>query len=431
MSNGRILYVEPFSGISGDMFVGALLDLGVDFEHLRRQLQLLPLEEYQLRQSQCVRSGIRASKFDVLVDSEAAETGGHHGHADHGGHRDHGSPKPHGGSHHSHGNRNFAQIREMISSSDLSLWVKERSVEAFARLAQAEGKIHAQPADQVHFHEVGAVDSIVDIVGAMIALETLMPVKIFSAAVNVGQGTIQCQHGIYPVPGPATQELLHGVPTYTNAVAGELTTPTGAVLLVTLAQHFGGRPSMNVEATGYGAGSLDTPGGANVLRITLGAETSGLAEAPAAEEVIVIEADIDDMSPQLFGYFQEQALQAGALDVSFVPLQMKKNRPAVRLTVLCDPGRLEGMARLIFLETTTIGIRYTAARRRTLARDFIPVETAFGTVTIKKASFEGKEINFIPEYEDCRRLARESGVPVKIIQAAAISAYLELQKGRG
>jgi pyridinium-3,5-bisthiocarboxylic acid mononucleotide nickel chelatase len=417
MSDNRILYLEPFSGVSGDMFVGALLDLGVDFEHLQQQLLLLPLRGYQLRHGQCLKSGIRASKFDVVIDENTGTT---HGHL----HHDHG----HGNSHDSHHNRNFGEIREMISASSLSPWVKERSVEAFAKLAEAEGKIHAQPPDRVHFHEVGAVDSIVDIVGAMIAVEALMPVKILSAAINVGQGTIKCQHGIYPVPGPATLELLKGVPTFTNSVQGELATPTGAALLVTLVQHFGARPPMNVEAAGYGAGNLDTPGGANVLRATLGEEIARSVEVSAADEVIVVEAEIDDMSPQLFGHFQELALEAGVLDVSFLPIQMKKNRPAVRLTIICSPDRLNEIARLVFLETTTIGIRYTTARRKTLPRDFVPVQTEFGRVMIKKSSLDGSEVNFAPEYEDCRRIALEKGVPLKAIQAAAISAYLEMKK---
>lgn len=416
MSDERVLYIEPFSGISGDMFVGALLDLGVDFEHVRQQLLLLPLRGYQLRNRHCLKSGIRASKFDVLVSEDSNEV---HGHPSH---HSHGNPLA------SHQNRNFREIREMISASALSPWVKEKSVEAFAKLAGAEGKIHAQPPDQVHFHEVGAVDSIVDIVGTMIAMEAIMPARILSAAINVGQGTLKCRHGIYPVPGPATLELLRGVPTFTNSVEGELTTPTGAVLLVTLAQSFGTRPPMNVEAAGYGAGSLDTPGGANVLRITMGKEVAQSGEGFSSEEVIVIEADIDDMSPQLFGHFQERALEAGALDVSFAPLQMKKNRPAVRLTVICAPGRFNEIVRLVFRETTTIGVRYTTARRKTLLRDFVPVQTGFGRVRIKKALLDGSEVNFVPEYEDCRRLALEKGIPLKTIQAAAISAYMELKK---
>jgi|WetSurMetagenome_2_1015567.scaffolds.fasta_scaffold10587_6 pyridinium-3,5-bisthiocarboxylic acid mononucleotide nickel chelatase len=418
MYDSRILYIEPFLGISGDMFVGALLDLGVDFDHLRQQLLLLPLRGYQLRHSQCLKSGIRASKFDVLIGEDPGKAHGHHD--------EHG----HGHSHGSHHNRSFGDIREMISASSLSRWVQERSVEAFAKLAEAEGKIHAQPPDRVHFHEVGAIDSIVDIVGTMIAVEALSPAKILSAAINVGQGTIKCQHGIYPVPGPATLELLRDVPTFNNSVQGELTTPTGAALLVTLAQHFGARPTMNVKATGYGAGTLDTPGGANVLRVTLGEEITQSAELPAVDEVIVVEADIDDMSPQLFGHFQEKALEAGALDVSFVPIQMKKNRPAVRLTLICGPNQLDEMARLIFLETTTIGIRYTTARRKTLMRDFIPVQTEFGQVMIKKSSLDGGEVNFIPEYEDCHRLALEKGIPLKTIQAAAFSAYMDMKKSQ-
>ncbi|MDR1726824.1 MAG: nickel pincer cofactor biosynthesis protein LarC [Acidobacteriota bacterium] len=393
--SGDILLIEPNSGASGDMLVGALLDLGFDFEELREKLSLLPLDNYRLSARKCARSGIQATKFDVEVG-------------------------------HGHDHRHFSDIRAMIEGSRLSPWVKEKSIEAFRRLAEAEGKVHGRPADHVHFHEVGAVDSIVDIVGAMIAMEPLRSMRVVSSAVNVGQGTLDCQHGTYPVPGPAAEALLQGVPTFSNKVAGELTTPTGATLLRTLAGEFGARPAMKVFATGYGAGARETPGGANVLRVSVGAAVDAAPQASEAggDQVAVIEATIDDMTPQAYGYFQEKALEEGALDVFATPICMKKNRPALKVTCVCAVGDIRRFAEVVFRETTTIGIRYTVADRITLRRDFEEVWTKYGPVSMKVSSLDGKPVNFVPEFEDCRRLAKEAGVPLKDIQAAALHGYL-------
>jgi uncharacterized protein (TIGR00299 family) protein len=392
-SDRKILFIEPFSGISGDMMVAALLDLGFSFEELQAKLAQLPLNNYQLSVQKCSRSGIQALKFDV-------QTG------------------------HEHAHRTFADIRSMIELSGLSSWVKEKSVEAFRRLAEAEGKIHGQPPEKVHFHEVGAVDSIVDIVGAMIAMESFMPVRVVSAPVNVGQGTLECQHGTYPVPGPATQELLRGIPTYSNSVTGELTTPTGATLLATLVEEFGSQPALRLQAAGYGAGTRQTPGNANVLRITLGDPFSEASLSPE-ETVAVLEATIDDMSPQLYGHFQEKALAAGALDVYATPIYMKKNRPAMKVTCVCAVADVDRLADLMFRETTTIGARYSLAQRKTLRREFLKVETEFGAVTIKISCLGPQAVNFVPEFEDCRRLAMEKGVSLKEVQSAAIYAYMQ------
>jgi len=395
--NAKVLYIEPFSGISGDMMIGALLDLGSSFEELRKKLETLNLKGYGISFEKCMRSGIHATKFDV-------EAG------------------------HSHHHRGFTDIREMIESSDLSPWVKEKSVEAFRKLAEAEGKIHGQPLEKVHFHEVGAVDSIVDIVGTMIAVESFLPVQIVSSSVNVGQGTLSCQHGIYPVPGPAAQELLKNIPTFTNDVTGELTTPTGATLLATLAEDFGIRPSMKIQATGYGAGTRQTEGNANVLRVSLGerVEDAGQASVSPELKVAVIEATIDDMSPQVYGYFLENAMASGALDVYSTPIQMKKNRPGLKMTCVCPVADVDRFAELIFRETTTIGIRYTLAERKTLERRFQSVETPYGPVKMKISLMDGCVVNCVPEFEDCRSLAKEKGVPLKEVQAAANHAYMQL-----
>ena len=394
-AGGKILFIEPFSGVSGDMMIGALLDLGFSFEELQSKLRSIHLHGYQLSAQKCLRSGIQATKFDVQAG-------------------------------HSHHHRSYEDIRGMIESSGLSPWVKEKSVEAFRRLAEAEGKIHGQLPEKVHFHEVGAVDSIIDIVGTMIAMEAFLPIRIISSAVNVGQGTLECQHGTYPVPGPAAQELLRDVPVFSNNVTGELTTPTGATLLVTLVEEFGARPPMKIITSGYGAGTRQTPGNANVLRISLGEPQTEAAVSPE-EQVAVIDATIDDMSPQIYGYFQEKALEAGALDVYSTPVQMKKNRPAQKITCVCAPEDVDRLAELIFRETTTIGVRYTVARRKTLQREFLQVQTPYGAVTMKLSLLDGRTVNFVPEFEDCRALAAQKQVALKEIQAAAVHAYLQLK----
>jgi len=391
------------------MMLGALLDLGVDFDHLRQQLGLLPLQGYQLEVGKCLRSGIQATKFEVNI-SHSPDTG-HHPH----------SQAP------SHSHRSFRNIRDMIGSSPLSQWAKEKSIEAFRRLAEAEGKIHNQPVEEVHFHEVGAIDSIVDIVGSMITLEQFLPARILSAPVNVGRGTLECRHGTYPVPGPAAQELLKDIPTFSNSVEGELTTPTGATLLATLVEEFGPRPPMRIQRSGYGAGTRETQGNANVLRVTMGEEFSAGKPVSPDEQVAVIEATIDDMNPQIYGYFQEKALAGGALDVYLTAIQMKKNRPAVKLTIVCPVDQVDALARLVFLETTTIGIRYTVAQRKTLQREFYKVQTEYGVVTIKVASMDGQRVNFVPEYEDCCRLAAEKGIALKQVLAAATRSFLQTQ----
>ncbi len=391
----KILFIEPFSGISGDMMLGALLDLGLSFDTLQKELERLPLKGYRITSQKCMRSGIHATKFDVEIG-------------------------------HTHSHRGFKDIREMIDSSGLSPWVKEKSVEAFRRLAEAEGKIHGKPMEKVHFHEVGAVDSIIDIVGSVIAVEAFQPVDILASSVNVGYGTLECQHGTYPVPGPAAQELLKDIPTFTNRIPGELTTPTGATLLATLVNNFGMRPSMKIQATGYGAGTRQTEGNANVLRISLGERLEDAVQAPASpeHEVAVIEATIDDMNPQVYGYFLEKAMTSGALDVYSTPIQMKKNRPGLKITCVCAVPELDRLAELIFRETTTIGIRYTFAGRKTLEREFLTVETPYGTVAMKVSRLAGRVLHYAPEFDDCRRLAVEKDVSLKEVQNAAIHAYM-------
>ncbi len=411
MNTDRILYIDAQSGISGDMMVGALLDLGGSLEQLQTEVRSLALHGYRLATRKVLRAGILSTKFDMEPFAEPVVRAPHGMHGNH-----------------AHHHRSFREIRAMVESSSLSDWVKEKSVAVFARLAEAEGAIHDQLPDEVHFHEVGAADSIIDIVGCMILFENLLPVRVLCSPVNLGQGTLECRHGIYPVPGPAVEKLLHGVPTFSNSVTGELTTPTGAALLTVLVSSFGPRPAMFTRATGYGAGARDIPGCANVLRLTL-ADAVGSETRPGVDEVAVVEAAIDDMSPQIWGFFQERALAAGALDVYATPVQMKKNRPAMLLTLLCEPAILDDMIGLIFAETTTIGVRHTIARRTTLDRSQEQVHTAYGPVRIKVAYHGGRCVNFAPEYEDCQRLAAEKGVALKEVLAAASRAFLNSRNG--
>jgi uncharacterized protein (TIGR00299 family) protein len=399
--SAKAIFIEPFAGISGDMFLGALLDLGLNLDRLKQQLSHLPLTGYEISVRKCSKAGIQATKFDVLYNEH-----------------DHDRPSAH-----DHHHRTFREIRQMIGGSTLSPWVKEKAIAAFEKLAFAEGKIHGQAPDEVHFHEVGAVDSIIDIVGAMIAIKEYLPAAIVCAPVNVGQGTLACRHGVYPVPGPATLELLRNVPIYSNSLTGELTTPTGAALLAALVERFEPCSLMRAQACGYGAGTRDIPGAANVLRVTLG-EQLRVAGEPADEQVAVIEAAIDDMNPQVYGYLSERALSSGALDVYLTPVQMKKNRPGIELTVLCALEKVGDLARMILTETTTLGLRYRLAWRKILERRLEAVSTEYGEVRIKVALLDGVRVNFAPEYEDCRRLAAEHGVPLKEVMAVATGSYL-------
>jgi len=409
-ASAKIIFIEPFAGISGDMFLGAFLDLGLSLKTLENRLGLLPLTGCRLAARRVAKSGISATQFEVLSETHDHEA--HPGHAHHD---------------HAHHERTFREIRRMIGESSLSPWVKEKATAAFAKLAAAEGRIHDRDPEEVHFHEIGALDSIVDIVGAMIAVEEYLPATIVCAPVNVGQGTLECRHGVYPAPAPAALELLRGIPIYSDALRGELTTPTGAALLATLVDRFAERPLMKVRAVGYGAGTRDLPHAANVLRVTVG-EAPPPAEARTGEAVTVIEAAVDDMNPQLCGHLFDRLLAAGALDVYLTPVQMKKNRPGVELTVLCASEKAHDLCRLILAETTTLGIRYRPERRWTLERHFETVATPFGQVRIKIGLLDGERVNFAPEYEDCRRLAAESGRPLKEIMSAAAAAFLARER---
>jgi len=381
----KICYLDAFSGISGDMTVGALIDAGADSAVLVHSLEALGTGA-SFRVEKTTRRGIAASKFHVDTT-----TGKVH--------------------------RHLKNILELIDKSSLSQRVKRDASAVFQRLGEAEAKVHGIELEKVHFHEVGAVDSICDIVGACAGFDLLGVDAIFSSAVNVGSGTVKTEHGVLPVPAPATAELLAGKPIYARGPTFELTTPTGAALAVTLAVEFGAMPPMRITSTGYGAGDKDFVDNANVLRVLVG-ETTGAQEATT---VSVLEANIDDSSPQILGYAMERLLEAGALDVSFESIFMKKNRPGTLLRVIASPQDRESLAQLMFAETSTLGLRIYSAERRVKARHMVDVDTPHGKVKIKIAG----DGSFAPEYDDCRALARQSGVPLKEILAEASLAYLK------
>jgi uncharacterized protein (TIGR00299 family) protein len=407
----KTLYFDCFSGISGDMTIGALLDLGLDLEYLKAELKKLPVEGYDLRVSRVLRSNLSATKFDVVMEGE----GPNHKHTQHDHHHDHGK--------HSHFHRKASEILLMIQESSLNARSKRFATAIFTKLAISEGKVHDIPPEQVEFHEVGAVDSIVDTVGAAIGFDALAIERFLCSAINVGSGFIHCQHGIMPVPAPATADLLREATIYQKHAQTELVTPTGAAILAAVVERFGPMQGFATDRIGYGAGTKQFPDFPNCLRLMLGEERAAGSEVPSGG-VIVIEANIDDMTPQNFGYVTDKLLAAGALDVFTVPIQMKKGRPGHLLQVLAERDGFEVLSKIIFRETTTIGIRQHVVDRTTLQREFVEVETDYGKIKIKVSKLDGEVVNAAPEYEDCARVARDKGIPLKQIQALAMKSYL-------
>ena len=379
-----ICYIDAFSGVSGDMLVGALADAGADRQTISDSLASLNTGA-TVRFETVKRRGIGATKFHV----DGVEQKAH---------------------------RHLTPILRMIDGAGLPGAVKQTASAVFQRLGEAEASVHQVSIEKVHFHEVGAADSIADIVGACLGFHLLGVDEIVCSPVNVGSGTVQTEHGLLPVPAPATARLLEGRPVYAAGPAMELTTPTGAAVVTTLAASFGVMPPIEICASGYGAGSRDFEGQANVLRVLIGKGTG----ASEATEIDVIEANIDDLSPQVLGFATERLLERGALDVTLQPIEMKKGRPGTLLRVLSKPEDREKMAALIFAETSTLGLRIYRAERRVQSRRWVEVETPHGRVRIKVAGN-----GFAPEYEDCRKLAVESGAPLKDVLAAACFAYLK------
>ncbi|QNI30302.1 nickel pincer cofactor biosynthesis protein LarC [Alloacidobacterium dinghuense] len=417
----RIGYLECFAGISGDMLLGALMDVGVSQSLLEETARALNIGA-SLRFSSVDRSGIAATKVDVLdaASGEIAEHrpshDHHHSHHDHSHSHDH---DPHHEDKHVHG-RSWKQIRELIENAQLALDARALALRAFELLAQAEAKIHSVPVETVHFHEVGAVDTITDIVCAAVGLCSLGLDMWYASAVNVGSGFVQCAHGLFPVPAPATAELLKGIPTYSAGIQKELTTPTGAAILKALGCSFVDVPVITTEAIGYGAGTRNPKDFPNVLRLSIGDSTG--ARKTSGERVSVLECAVDDATPQLLAHTMERVLEEGALDVMCAPVVMKKGRMGSLLTVLCRPDRREALEELLLRETTTLGLRVREEDRVILTRRFVEVETAYGAIRVKIGSRNGEDLNWMPEYEDCARAAREHGVPLKQVMQSVLSA---------
>ena len=422
----KTLYLDLFSGIAGDMFIAALLDLGVDARQLERELKKLKLDGYHLHISRQQKSAIVGVKFDVHLAPEPDHKHAHdHGHQHH--EHEH---------HHEHAHddsRNFSEIKQLISRSKLSAWVKQKSIAVFQRIAEAEGKIHGLPPNEVHFHEVGAVDSIVDIVGAAIALELLGKPHVFASPVVEGTGWIQCAHGRFPVPAPATLAILGArkIPVTQCEEPHELVTPTGAALLAEFVESFGAMENLVAEKIGFGLGTRDNKTRPNVLRAVLGEgikKTSNIQSRDwETDRVAVLETNLDDCTGEILGAFVETALAAGALDVFHTPIQMKKNRPGVLLSVLCAEADGDKFSEMILRETTAFGVRKTIAERRKLRREFAEVPTSFGKVTVKIGTLGGKVVQAAPEFASAKKLAAQKKAPVKQIYEAAVQAAKNLK----
>ncbi|WP_231717107.1 nickel pincer cofactor biosynthesis protein LarC [Desulfosarcina ovata] len=379
----KMAYFDCFAGASGDMILGALLDAGLDLSVLRSELNTLGLSYWTLDRQDVVKGGIGGSQAMVRVDD------GHHHH------------------------RHLSDITAIIEKSGLDPAVKRDSVRIFNRLAQAEAKVHNTTVDQIHFHEVGAMDAILDVVGGVAGIHALGIERIVCSPLNVGSGTIDCAHGTLPVPAPATAELVRGCPIYSSGVDGELLTPTGAAILTTLADDFGPMPSMTVDCIGFGAGSADRAI-ANMLRVFIGSAAEH-GKAFAMEQTATVETTIDDMNPQIYEHLMERVLSLGVLDIFMQPVQMKKNRNGTLVTILCRPERVTAVADILFRETTTIGLRWRLDNRFTLQREFITVKTRFGPIRCKAAILGDERINLTPEYDDCRRVALAHNVPLKAV----------------
>jgi pyridinium-3,5-bisthiocarboxylic acid mononucleotide nickel chelatase len=390
----RILYFDCFSGISGDMALGAMLDAGLPLDALKGALGSLAVSGFDVSATRVLRTGVSATKFTVReLSDDASQTG--------------------------HRHRHLPGIFKLIDQSALSPPGKDRAKGMFQRLAEVEAGIHQMPVEKVHLHEVGALDSIIDIVGIVFALEWAGADRIVCSPLNVGGGTVQSAHGLFPVPAPATVKLLGDAPVYGGTVQKELVTPTGALIVSSFAESFGPVPAMRIETIGYGAGDRDDPATPNVLRVLIGRSTAD----SQTERVAVVECEIDDMNPQIFGVVMDRLYAAGALEVFYIPVQMKKNRPGTLLTVIVAPSKLEVITDIVFRETTTIGLRHAEVDRLCLDREIVTVETPVGAVRFKIARRNGDILNAVPEFDDCARLAAAQGLSVKEVQALAASSY--------
>ncbi len=427
----RIGYLECFSGISGDMLLGALVDAGVPFESLAKTTEALNVGA-RLEMRKVMRGGLTGTKVDVITPEGTADTAGH-SHDDHGHDHSHEHSHSHAHTHepahkhaeHSHApHRHLSSILKIIQAAPLSDAVKARASRAFQLLGEAEAGIHSIPIEKVHFHEVGAVDTIVDIVCAAMGAELLGVDHWLASPLNVGSGTVKCQHGTLPVPAPATLALLGDAPVYAAGPPMERVTPTGAAVLRMLDVKYEKLPAVRVRATGYGAGGKDTPGEPNLLRLIVGEPAEISAESTDVEPIAVIETVIDDSNPQVLAYVSELLLERGAWDVYRVAVQMKKGRTGVQMTVLCRPDLVPALEEVIFRETTTIGLHWRLEKKQSLKRDWIEAATPWGKVRIKVACWpSGQVANASPEYEDCRKLATQHDVPLKRVMQEAMRSF--------
>ncbi len=401
----KTIYFDCFAGAAGDMLLGALIDVGLDFAALEGELAKLGIDGYSLSSEPVIKQGVSARKFRVDVTQETR----HHHHEE-------------GGSHHAeHHGRSYSQIREILEKAPITETPKKRAISAFHRLGVVEAGIHGTDIDSIHFHEVGAIDSIIDVTGYFLGLHMLGVERVAASPLPVGRGFVQCAHGRMPVPAPATAKLLEGIPVAQGDLEGEVLTPTGALLLSESAEFFGPMPEMTISRVGYGAGDKDQPNTPNAVRAFLG-ESASIPEGGGPPTTIaVLEANIDDMSPELFPHVIEGALKAGALDAFSIPVTGKKGRPAQLLTILSPLSRQEALTRFLFRETSTLGVRHRTTGRAVAEREWMDVALPWGGVRVKKGIFEGKLTNLAPEYEDCKRLAEENGVPLKQVIEAALA----------
>lgn len=446
----RTLYFDCFSGASGDMIIGALLDLGADFDTLNEAMKGLGVPGFHVHAKKIVKSGITATKFDVH-DHEGGGVHHHHHDHDHGHghghdhhHHDHDHPHDHGHHHHhhddhdhghshdhshehhhAHPHRGLKEINAIIDAAPLPDAVKEASRETFRRIGEAEAGVHGVPIETIHFHEVGAIDSIADVIGAHLCMHLIGVDEIHASPMHVGSGTVKCAHGVMPVPAPATASLLKDVPIYGGDVDGELVTPTGAALIAQWAKSFGPMPAMKITASGYGAGTKDLPDRPNVLRAILGESTAETAQ----ETVVIIEANIDDMNPEIYPSVIASLIDGHARDAFITPIIGKKGRPAQLITVIADPEHEAACSEIILTHTSTLGVRVREERRRILDRAFEEVKTPWGTVRVKLGMQGGRVLSRAPEYEDCARVARDHNVPVMTVYQAAIAESGETQNG--
>ena len=386
----KIAYFDCFSGISGDMTVGALLDAGLKIETLEKELKKLGLSGYQLEVKKVVKKGISATQFKVKIKEEGVE-------------------------------RRFKDILTILEKSKLDEEIKKGTKKIFFNIAQAESKIHQKDIDKIHFHEIGGLDSIIDITSAVIGIKTLGIEEIYSSALPMGKGFVKCSHGVIPVPAPATLELLKNIPTYSGGIESEMITPTGAAIISTLAKSFGERPLMKIERIGYGAGEKEftIP---NLLRVSIGEkilEDENLKDGYVSDEAVLIETNIDDMNPEFYDYIMDQLFSQGALDVFLTPIQMKKNRPAHMLSIIVYEQNLKEILEVLFSESTTLGVRVREVKRLRLSQQNFMAETKYGKIKVKVGMFKGEIKNIAPEYEDCKKIAKQHQIPLKEVYEEA------------